>query len=85
VANTGIARRGGAGFVVVLLLILMALARAQLAPTQDQVTAQRIIIKEWPALQDACTVPTVQRPPMGSCTRGAAMANDFLSNSRRRH
>jgi len=29
VANTGIARRGGAGFVVVLLLILMALARAQ--------------------------------------------------------
>jgi hypothetical protein len=30
----------GAGLVVVLGLILIALARAQLVPTQDQITAQ---------------------------------------------
>jgi hypothetical protein len=47
----------------VLGLILIALARAQLAPTQDQITAQRLIINDWPALMDACIAPTVQRLP----------------------
>jgi hypothetical protein len=55
----------GAELVVVLGLILIALARAQLAPTQDQMTAQRIIINDWPALTDACIAPTVQRLPDG--------------------
>jgi hypothetical protein len=31
----------GAGIVLVVMLVPIALARAQLAPTQDQVTAQR--------------------------------------------
>jgi hypothetical protein len=84
VANTGIAWRpsrnhmGGAGFVVVLLLILMALARAQLAATQDQVNAQRIIIKEWPALQEACTRPTVQRAPDGKLRAWCRNSERFL-------
>jgi hypothetical protein len=81
---TSIARRpsrnhtGGAGFVVVLLLILIALARAQLAPTQDQVTAQRIIIREWPTLQDACTAPTVQRVPDGKLHAWCRNGERFL-------
>ena len=49
----------------VVALVLIALARAQPAPTQDQITAQRIIIDDWPALAGACIAPTVQRLPDG--------------------
>ncbi len=51
--------------VAAVVLVLIALARAQLAPTQDQMTAQRIIMDAWPALAGAYFAPTVQRLPDG--------------------
>jgi hypothetical protein len=55
----------GAGIVLVVMVVPIALGAGPTGSPQDQMTAQRIIINDWPALAGACIAPTVQRLPDG--------------------